>query len=243
MSIPKIIHYCWLSNDKLPSLAIECMETWENKLPDYQLMLWDLNRFDISSVSWTKEAFENKKYAFAADYIRCYALYKYGGIYLDTDVQVLKSLDDLLLLPYFLGIENPAIVEAAVLGFEKEHPLLKKMLDYYENRHFIKNNGEFDTKPLPLVIEGIIKTSFEIKKITSIEQFNSNKSCINIFPEEYFSPKSCADGKIYTTPNSYTIHHYNQSWQSPMRKYGRMIILALGGVKLKNFIKKFIFRK
>lgn len=237
MSIPKIIHYCWLSNDPLPDLAKKCIKTWQKYLPGYKLILWDLNRFKISSTIWTKEAFENKKYAFAADYIRCYALYNYGGIYLDTDVQVLRSFDDLLHLPYFMGIENPAIVEAAVIGFSKGHYFLKEMLEYYENRPFVGTNGKFDVTPLPFVMEKIISEKFIINKITQISQFNVSEQVINIFPEAFFSPKSCADGKIYLTDESYTIHHYNQSWQSPIRKYGRKLILMVGGVKLKEAIK------
>lgn len=243
MSIPKIIHYCWLSNEPLPELAKECMTTWQKNLPEYKLMLWDLKQFDISSTRWTKEAFENKKYAFAADYIRCYALYNYGGIYLDTDVQVLKSFDDLLSLPYFMGIENPALIEAAVIGFKPEHPFLKMMLEYYKDRSFVTEKGCFETTPLPIIMEKILTANFQINKIESKIEFNDDVTTINIFPEDYFSPKSCANGKIYVTERSYTIHHYNQSWQSPARKYGRKIILAFGGVKLKNILKKVLFRK
>ncbi len=241
--IPKIIHYCWLSKDPLPNLAKKCMDTWQKYLPDYKLMLWDLNQFSISSTIWTKEAFENKKYAFAADYIRCYALYHYGGIYLDTDVQVLKPFDKLLYLPYFMGIENPALIEAAVIGFSKGHPFLEKMLKYYEHRPFINMDGKFETIPLPFIMEKIILENFKVNKITKISQFDETKDIINIFPEDFFSPKSCADGKIYLTDHSYTIHHYNQSWQSPIRKYGRKLALALGGVKLKDKLKSILFRK
>lgn len=242
MSIPKIIHYCWLSGDPLPQLARDCMETWKAKLPDYSIVLWDLNKFNVDSLTWTKEAFDKKKYAFAADYIRFYALYHFGGIYLDTDVQVVRSLDELLELPYFMGIENPALIEAAVIGFEKGHPILKQMLDFYKDRKFVKENGEFETMPLPRVVEMVLSKDYRINKISSLEEFDFDSHTLNIFPEDFFSPKSCADGKIYQTISTYTIHHYNQSWQSPVRKYGRKIILALGGVKLKNLIKRFIFR-
>lgn len=120
--IPKIIHYCWLSNDPYPDKIRKCLESWHRYLPDYKFILWNRDSFDIDSVTWTKQAFERKKYAFAADYIRIWALKNYGGIYLDLDVEVLKKFDDLLELPYFMGIERYELtnaVEAAVLGTEK----------------------------------------------------------------------------------------------------------------------------
>lgn len=94
--VPKVIHYCWLSGDPYPRLIKQCMKTWKEKLPDYEFVKWDLNRFSLGKSLWVKSAFEAKKYAFAADYIRIYALYHFGGIYLDCDVQVLKSFNELL---------------------------------------------------------------------------------------------------------------------------------------------------
>ena len=114
--IPKVIHFCWLSGDKYPSKIRYCINSWKEKLPDYEIRLWDLSRFDIDSSVWCKEAFEMKKYAFAADYIRCYALYKEGGIYLDSDVELLRSFDDLLHLPYFIGEEQGGNIEPAIIS-------------------------------------------------------------------------------------------------------------------------------
>lgn len=133
--IPKIIHLCWLSGDAYPPLIQKCINSWKTVLPDYEIWLWDGKRFDINSSIWVKEAFSVKKYAFAADYIRCYALYHFGGIYLDSDVEVIKSFDDLLHLPYFVGKEQAGGFEAATMGFEKGHPFFKHMLDYYDGRH------------------------------------------------------------------------------------------------------------
>lgn len=117
--IPKIIHYCWMSGDSYPSNIQKCINSWHKYLPDYEIWLWDSNRFDIESSMWVKEAYEMKKYAFCADYIRLYALYNYGGIYLDSDVEVLKSYNELLDLPYFMGLESKGIIEAATIGAEK----------------------------------------------------------------------------------------------------------------------------
>ena len=114
--IPKRIHLCWLSGDPYPAKIGKCLASWKKHLPDYEVVLWDTKRFDLESSPWVKQAFEAKKYAFAADYIRFYALYNYGGIYLDSDVEVLRSFDPLLGLPYFAGAETAGTIEAAVLG-------------------------------------------------------------------------------------------------------------------------------
>lgn len=126
--IPKIIHLCWLSGDKFPSDIQTCIDTWHEKLPDYEIILWDRKRFDINSTPWVKEACEAKKYAFAADYIRLYALYNYGGIYLDSDVIVYKSFNNLLHLPYFIGEDQCSNFEPAIIGTEKKNPWIKCVL-------------------------------------------------------------------------------------------------------------------
>ena len=126
--IPKIIHYCWLSTDPVPQKLLDCMETWKKVLPDYQWVKWDLSRFDINSTVWTREAFQKKKYAFAADYIRLYAIYTMGGIYLDMDVEVVKSFDDFLDNDFF------TFSEYYPEWFEKYH--CECYLD--ENYHRIK---------------------------------------------------------------------------------------------------------
>lgn len=167
--IPQIIHYCWLSNDPFPPLIKRCLESWHTHLPNYQFILWDTNQIDINSNLWLKQAFENRKYAFAADYIRFYALYHYGGIYLDADVEVFKSFDNLLKEKQFLGEEAGGDIEAAVMGAEKGLDWVKECLDYYKERPFIKNNGDFDMSPVPLLVSKII----------------SNKH-INIKPYYYF---------------------------------------------------------
>ena len=130
--IPKIIHLCWLSGDPYPTDIQLCLDSWKKHLPDYEIWLWDTKRFDIDSTRWTRQAFDAKKYAFAADYIRLYALYNYGGIYLDSDVLVYKSLDPLLSLPYFVGHDQAGCFEAAVIGCEPGCQWIKDILDSYE---------------------------------------------------------------------------------------------------------------
>ena len=220
--IPKIIHYCWLSNDPIPQILQNYMLSWKKELPDYEFILWNFDRFDKNSSRWVKEAFENKKYAFAADYIRLYALYKYGGIYLDMDVEVLKSFNDLLTLKTMLCFENSNCesLEVAAFGVEKESEWIKVCLEEYQKRNFIKEDGSFNLEPLPQVVKRCLyRNGFQIKKVINIEQAQklSNKE-IPVFPCSFFSPKSYLTGDLKTTANTYSIHHFTGSWLTPWQK-------------------------
>lgn len=207
--IPKIIHYCWLSGDPFPPLIQQCIDSWKQKLPDYQFMLWDTNQIDVNSNDWLKESFANKKYAFAADYIRFYALYHYGGIYLDADVEVLKSFDPLMEQTEFLGEDASGDIEAAVIGVEKGCPWIKECLDYYKNRHFVLPGGKFDMSPVPLLVRRVIDRYPNIK----------------IYPYTYFSPKDYNIGKIAANKDTFCIHHYDGKWILKGLKYKTKILL------------------
>lgn len=195
--IPKIIHYCWLSGEPYPKLINQCINSWKKIMPDYEIILWDTNRIDINSNKWLKQAYENKKYAFAADYIRFYALYNYGGIYLDADVEVLKSFNSLLEQQQFIGEEASGDIEAAVIGVEKGMSWVKECLDYYMNRPFIKENGDYDMRPVPLLISEVIA---------------DKKEYIDIKPFYYFSPKNFCIGDISIRKETYCIHHFDGKW-------------------------------
>lgn len=226
--IPRIIHLCWLSGDPYPMLIQKCIDSWRKKLPEYEIMLWDRNRLDINSIPWVKEAYENKKYAFAADYIRFYALYNYGGIYLDADVEVLKSFDDLLTNTYILGEEASGDIEAAIIGAEKGAKWIKECLNYYENRHFIKNDGTFDTRPVPLLVNKIAR-----------------KNNLKILNYTFFSPKDYNIGNINTTDDTYCIHHFDGKWVKSgfLNKIKKLIhksIYVIVGRKGHNAIIRFI---
>ena len=214
--IPKIIHFCWLSNDAYPPLIKKCINTWKEKLPDYELVLWDTNRFNLDDNIWAKQAFESKKYAFAADYIRLHAVYNYGGIYLDTDIEVIKSFNNLLECPYFIGSEGDGIIEAGVLGAEKHSDWVKQSLDYYTGKEFIKIDGSFNTKPLPnIMTEQIsqIKTFKEtVPENISAAKMREDSNTIFMFSKDYFCAKNHGTGVIEKTTNTYCIHHYAMSW-------------------------------
>ena len=163
--IPKIIHYCWFSEDKKPLPIRRCIKSWQRVMPDYEIREWDGKSFDFDSVPFVKQAIEHKKWAFAADYIRLYALYTEGGIYLDSDVFVYKRFDCFLNHAFFTGTERVPVVgeihyyiEAAIMGAQKNNPLVACFLKYYQNRNFIFPDGSFDCTMMPRILTNIIQT-------------------------------------------------------------------------------------
>jgi len=210
--IPKKIHYCWLSGDEFPPLIQKCIATWKDKLPDYEFILWDSNKFNLDSNKYTKQAFEEKKYAFAADYIRLFALYHHGGIYLDTDIEFLKSFDGLLHLPYFIGTEGNEIIEAGVFGAEKGTDWVDDCLRFYDNKPFDKNK----VNTLPRVMMKQIQEKKSIKELNNdilpkdVSYTNDNQ--LYMFPKDYFCAKNHSTGIIEKTNNTFCIHHFAMSW-------------------------------
>lgn len=227
--IPKIIHYCWLSDDPIPDKLQKCMATWKEKLPDYQFILWNLERFNIDSSIWVKQAFAVKKYAFAADYIRLYAVYHYGGIYMDMDVEVVKPFPtELLLGDNLLGYESCDLsigIEAGVFGGEQGAEWLEDCLKYYDNRSFIMSDGHFDTLPLPRILLKVLSEKYICK------------GKISPLAPDVLTAKSYDSGKIMKTQNTCTIHHFEGSWFTPAQKVKKVLIHLLGD-KMMSFIRK-----
>lgn len=200
--IPKIVHYCWLSNNPVPEDLQEYMTSWKKILPDYEFRKWDFTVFDKASSEWVSEAFENKKYAFAADYIRLFAVYNYGGIYLDMDIEVVRKFDSLLSQPHMFAAESPddpLMIEAGCFGAEKGNEFIGKCLEYYYDRPFVKQDGSFDTIPLPQIMKKIIV---------------DNGLSVSTYSSDFFTCKSYQTGKITITDNTYAIHHFAGSWLS-----------------------------
>ena len=217
--IPKKIHYCWLSNDAMPEKLQRCIDSWKMKLPDYEIIKWDLKKFPLEKSIWVRQAYERKKYAFGADYIRLYALVTEGGIYLDSDVEVLKTFDDLLHLPFFICKENsPQGVEAATIGAEAGTSWLIKCLEYYNEKTFVDSSGKEQTAVLPSILQDCISRNFDICYIDSPLEFNVNKNTVFVLPMDYFSPKNYVTKKIVITENTYSIHHFAGTWQPGWKK-------------------------
>ncbi len=250
--IPKIIHFCWLSNDPYPKLIEHCLTTWKTVLPEYEFMLWDSKKFDLESTLWTQQSFSTKKYAFASDYIRLYAVYKYGGIYLDTDVEILKNFDDLLQLPYFIGLEQTNIIEAAVFGAEKGTEWLADCIKYYDKRPFIKEDGSLDLLVLPKIMEAQIEQNRKLiymqkSDLQNIKKLIEDKTKLLLYPFEFFSAKNNETYQLSTTENTYAIHHFNNAWVHKRKRIRLNIKRKFIHILGLNFTEKIIgysgFRK
>lgn len=180
MAIPKIIHYVWMGGKQKPKKIQKCMKTWKKYLKDYEIIEWNESNFDINSHPFVKKAYEAKKWAFVSDYVRAYAIYNYGGIYLDTDVFVVDELDQLLENKAFVGYEHPDFPFTAVFGAEKSHPFIKKMLDYYNdvNMEFeFKDNNTLSVSKLLIEEYGCKKGNIEQTLKTGIKVYQEGVLC------------------------------------------------------------------
>lgn len=212
-NIPKKIHYCWFGGNPLPEDAKRYIESWKKYCPDYEIIEWNENNFDININSYVKEAYESKKWAFVSDYARLFAMYEYGGIYMDTDVEIIKPIDSFLKHKAFAGFESPIHIGTGIMACEKGFPLFKEFLDYYNNRHFILEDGSLDTTTNVATITKIC----EKYGLQGNNQYQEIRKWA-IYPTDYFCPKNYKTGKMNITNNTVTIHHYSGSWLSDKDK-------------------------
>lgn len=247
--ISKILHLCWLSGDPYPQEIQKCLDSWKEKLPDYSVMLWDSSKVDVNVCNWTKQAYEKKKYAFVSDYVRFYALYNYGGIYLDSDVEVLKSFDDLLDQEFFFGYEYTALPEAAVVGTEKGLPWIKKCLEWYLKNDFLDHKGKERQIIAPLILKYGFESTIHYKLI---DNYHVQNVCGGkIYPCEYFSPRNGYNNKYYISDKTYSVHHFKtawlkKNWAVKIKKIFHLLFRIILGkdvynklmYKLRNFIYK-----
>lgn len=231
--IPKIIHYSWISSDPYPEKIQICIDSWKEKLPDYQFINWNRDTFDFDSSQWLQEAYSEKNWAYCSDYLRIYALYHYGGIWLDTDVEVLKSFNDLLKLPYFIGEEARDIetdneyygIEAATMGFEKHNILIGTILNWYQSNSYFELKDNIFEYTLPKILFKTIKYLYNNNinnSIENIDEITYNDTSINILHMCYFSPRAWKyNGELWFTKENemtYSIHHFNGGWVSDEMK-------------------------
>lgn len=209
--IPKKIHYCWFGCSEKPDNVINIINNWKEKCPDYELIEWNESNCDLNINSFVREAYNRKKWAYVSDYFRLKALHDFGGIYLDTDVEIIKSFNDLLKCKGFIGFENKENICTAILGAEINSIWIDQLLTIYDEKHFIKKDNSLDLTPNVKII-----TSFLNEKYNLIP--NGKKQVLDnqivAFPVEYFSPKDFYTGEISITKNTYTIHYFDASWMS-----------------------------
>lgn len=245
MMIPKIIHYCWFGRNPLPELAVKCIASWKKFLPDYEIKEWNEDNFDVNIIPYTAEAYQAKKYAFVSDYARFWILYKYGGLYFDTDVEVIKPMDDIIARGPFMGCENEvgsggatalAVAPGLGLGVNPGLGLYKEMLDLYETLHFKKDKGGYNTTT---VVE------YATKLLCNHGLLNKSNiqviAGVFIYPKEYFCPIDYKTGKMEITDKTVSIHHYLASWQTRGMKI-KMNISKILGKKVTNIILKILRR-
>lgn len=213
--IPKVIHYVWVGGKPKPESALKCIESWKKYCPDYEIKEWNETNFDINSVPFVKEAIECKKYAFASDYIRMYALYNEGGLYMDTDAEVVKPLDEFLVHRAFFGFENDIGISTPLIGCEKNHPIYKDILDYYKGRHFLREDGSMDTTPNIQIISAIARLKYGLVLNNTFQVLRDG---LVVYPKDWFCPKNILSGRIECTENTHVIHHFEGTWLSQIQK-------------------------
>lgn len=215
--IPKKIHYCWFGRGEKPKLALKCIASWKKFCPDYEIIEWNEDNFDVNCCRYVKEAYEAKKYAFVSDYARYWILYENGGMYFDTDVELIRSIDDIVDRGSFMGCEtdgrihdavavaevNPGLGIAAAPGLD----IYKEILEYYHTLNFIMSDGSMNTKTVVTYTTEIL-LKHGMKHIKGIQQVDG----IWIYPKEYFNPRNNNTGELELTENTRSIHWYSMSW-------------------------------
>ena len=239
--IPKIIHYCWFGRNPLPEDAVKCIESWQKFLPDYEIRRWDESNFDIDSTVYTAEAYRKKRYAFVSDYVRFWALYNYGGIYFDTDVELIRPIDDIIERGCFMGYEQgfgkqrPNV--GLGIGFSAKHVFLNRILQYYNITSYIVNVRADIVVTVVDVVESLLKEYDIVHLADGVDRIGEN---IYIYPKEYFSPMEWETRKMCITDKTRSIHWYNASWM-PFIKEGRLSVCDKVNNILIRYQVKFIF--
>ena len=217
--IPKIIHYCWFGDKPLPKSAIKCINSWKKFFPDYEIREWNESNFDVNMVPYTKEAYAAKKYAFVSDFARFWVLHEYGGVYFDTDVEVIRPMDDIIAKSAYLGMEPPSSINPGLgMAAQAKHPFYSWYLDYFSDKHF--------TPEQPSMIPVISKKFSEIgcTYSDSMQELFFDGWPITIYPPRYFNPKSFTTGKISIEKDTRSIHHYDMSWFDTNRYINQKLI-------------------
>lgn len=238
--IPKIIHYCWFGGNPLPELAQKCIASWKKFCPDYKIKEWNESNFDINRCVYTREAYEAKKWPFVSDYARFKILYDNGGLYFDTDVELIKPIDDIIEQGGFMGLENDGETTVAPglgLGASPSLSLYQEILDFYNKQHFFNNDGTMNQTTIVAYTTNILKRH-------GLKHTHSAIQCVAgvyIYPQDYFCPMDCVTGKITITDNTRSIHHYMASAYTPTElrhhKLGQKA-RNIFGMKIGNFIER-----
>ena len=229
-NIPRIIHYCWFGKGEKPEIVKKCIASWKENLTDYEIKEWNEDSFDINSNEFVRQAYENKKYAFVSDYVRVYALYNYGGIYLDTDVEVIQDFDKYLENESFWGFEIGNYVATSTIGAAKENKLIKKFLDSYDGKTFLNEDGSFNVTTNVKIVSEI----FENLGVNLNGEYQEIEEIGAIYPLEIFSPYDYRYYQDLRNKDTVCIHHYYKSWlpfSEKIKQRAKKTLIKFMGVK------------
>ena len=210
-SIPKVIHYCWFGDKPHPPAVVRCLNSWRKLLPDFRIVEWNETNTDLASNRYVREAYEARKYAFVTDYVRLKVLHDYGGVYMDTDVEVVKSLDAFLRHDAFSGFEDEGRVPTAVMGARAGNAWIGVLLAEYDDATFTLADGTYAETTNVARITATTRDRFGVPMDNA---FHDLPGVVTIYPRDFFCPKSYATGVITKTPNTHAIHHFSGSWRS-----------------------------
>lgn len=246
--IPKIIHYCWFGGNPLPESAIKCINSWKKFFPDYEIKEWNEDNFDVNIIPYTREAYEAKKYAFVSDYARFVVLEREGGLYFDTDVEVIKPMDDILEKGGFMGMEVPALDNSNYpiinpglgLAVEPGHEIYKELLEVYKTFRFKNEDGSLNQKTIGYYTTEILE-KYGLRATNDIQEVGG----LWVYPKEYFNPLDDNTGILKITDNTRTIHWYSKTWikPRPVRTWLVRRLHRIFGVDFLSSVKKRILNK
>ena len=235
--IPKVIHYCWFGGNPLPESAEKCIASWRKFMPDYEIKEWNEGNFDVNIIPYTAEAYKAKKYAFVSDYARFWILYHHGGLYFDTDVEVIANMDDIIAKGPFMGCckDAPTGKEVAPglgLGVNPGLGLYKELLDLYATLHFVKPDGSLNLTTVVTYTTSVL-AKHGLKEATDIQCIDG----IRIYPHDYFDPWDYMIGKFERTANTRSIHWYGKTWlpkENPAVEWAKRILRRILGKNIKK---------
>ena len=246
--IPKRIHYVWFGRNPLPADAQKCIESWKKYCPDYEIKEWNEDNFPIKDYPYAQEAYNAKKWAFVSDVARLHALVAEGGVYMDTDVEIIASIDPFLSNAAFSGFESDMGVPTGLMACEPDHPFFKDLLMEYEQAHFIRSDGSYDlTTNVTRITNACVKAGLIL---------NNEKQTIKgftLYPKDYFCPLDHVSGALERSSNTVAIHWFAGSWKSKeekenhskamvIRKRHKIIGKSLAFVYEKAFKVKYILK-
>ena len=245
-NIPHVIHYCWFGGKALSPFAKMCIASWKKFFPNYEIKEWNESNFDVFSIPYIKEAYSLKKYAFVSDFARFWILYNYGGLYFDTDVEIIKNMDSIVDAGPFMACEldyddekGIAINAGLGIGAFPKMQIYADIIEFYKTKHFLKDDGNCDYTTVVFYVTNLLKKK-GLQDVPGIQ----NVCGINIFPKDYFCPMS-SKGKIqFLTENTVSIHHFKATWLPKSVKIKKFIQKILGRRLTQLFVKvKHFFRR